>query len=52
MAENNIVFVTEYEAPKDFEKIWSKNIKITGRGVSQKHGRGSHTKRVEKLYIV
>lgn len=52
MAENNIVYVSEYKAPQDFEKIWSREIKITGRGVSQKHGNGSHTKRVEKIYLV
>ena len=52
MAEHNIVFVTEYEATDDFEKIWSKTVKVTGRGISQKHGKGSHTKRGEKLYIV
>ena len=52
MSEHNIVFVTEYEAPSDFEKIWSKTIKVTGRGISQKYGKGSHTKREEKLYVV
>ena len=52
MAEHNIVFVTEYEAPSYFEKIWTKTIKITGRAVSQKFGNGAHTKRVEKLFLV
>jgi DNA adenine methylase len=26
MAKDNIVFVSEYKAPKDFQKIWSKNV--------------------------
>jgi len=52
MSEHNIVFVTEYKAPRDFEKVWSKNIKMTGKMVSQKYGKGSYTLRVENLYLV
>lgn len=52
MAENNIVIVSEYNAPKDFDKIWSTNVKVTNSGISKKYGRGSHTKRIETLYLV
>jgi len=24
MAKNNLVFVSEYSAPKDFKKVWSR----------------------------
>jgi DNA adenine methylase len=30
MSKDNIVFVSEYSAPKDFEKIWSKKSNLTG----------------------
>jgi DNA adenine methylase len=35
MAEHNIVFVTEYEAPDDFEKIWSKHSRTTGKTMKE-----------------
>jgi DNA adenine methylase len=47
MAQDNIVFVSEYKAPKDFEKIWSKVVKITGLQV-----KGAYTSRSENLYLV
>ncbi len=31
MAENNIVFVSEYKAPKDFERIYTNNVRTSGK---------------------
>lgn len=50
MAENNIVFLSEYNAPKDFEYIWSNTSKLTG--VSKAQGKHKSKIRVEKLYII
>lgn len=47
MARDNIVFVSEYKAPKDFEKIWSKVVKLTGV-----QSKGSYVTRSENLYLV
>ena len=47
MSKNNIVFVSEYKAPDDFEKIWSKVVKITGL-----QAKGGCTSRSENLYLV
>ena len=44
MAENNIVFVSEYSAPPDIEKIFSSSHRLTSSN--------KDNKRVEKLYIV
>jgi len=35
MSENNIIFLSEYKAPKDFEKIWSKNSRTTGKNMKE-----------------
>jgi DNA adenine methylase len=40
MSEHNIVFVSEYKVPKDFEKIYSTNVKTAG------------SNRIDNLYIV
>ena len=47
MSENNIVFVSEYNAPDDFQKIWSKDVKITGLQC-----KGTYISRTENLYLV
>jgi DNA adenine methylase len=47
MSENNIVFASDYNAPDDFEKIWSKDVKITGLQV-----KGAYVPRTENLYLV
>ena len=49
MAEDNIVFVSEYKAPKDFEKIWSKTSCMTGNIHKSKGKKGN--KRTENLYL-
>ncbi len=47
MSENNIVFVSEYKAPKGFELVWSK------RGSSGTNARGNSPHRIiEKLYMI
>jgi DNA adenine methylase len=45
MSEKNIVYVSSYNAPKDFECIFSSSHKLTGINTSNK-------KRTEKLYII
>ena len=45
MAENNIVFVSSYKAPKEFQLIFSSTHKLTGNAV------GVNKNRVEKLYV-
>nr|DAH38563.1 MAG TPA: hypothetical protein [Caudoviricetes sp.] len=46
MAKNNIVLVSEYNMPDDFECIWKKEIKTTlGNNLT------SNNKRTEKLFI-
>ena len=52
MAKHNIVFISEYKAPKDFEEIFRKTTKVTGKSISEKYGKGKHTKRIEKLYLI
>ena len=52
MSEDNIIFTSEYKAPKDFEEIWSKNTKVTGKNISEKYGKGNSSNRCEKLYVV
>lgn len=49
MAKHNVVFVSEYLAPKDFECIFSSTHKITGFSPTAKVKRA---KRTEKLYII
>lgn len=46
LAKNNIVLISEYDMPNDFECIWQK-----GRKVLQKSDRVIGDKAVEKLYI-
>jgi len=46
MAENNLLFVSSYEAPKDFKCIWSKTHKLTGEQKNNKN-----KERVEKLFV-
>ena len=46
MAENNLLFVSSYDAPKDFKCIWSKTHKLTGQQKNNKN-----KKRVEKLFV-
>lgn len=31
MSENNIIFLSEYNSPKDFEKIWTENSRTRGK---------------------
>lgn len=47
MSENNIVFVSGYSAPKDFEKIYSSKHKLTGIGARKRS-----KERVENLYVL
>ena len=51
MSENNIIFISEYSAPKDFTKIWSKTTKLTGKNIKKKHNK-NHIKRIEKLFVI
>lgn len=46
LSENNLVFVSEYEAPEDFTTIWSKEVKLEIRDAA-----GVRKDRVEKLFI-
>jgi DNA adenine methylase len=50
MSNNNIVFVSEYTAPREFEQIWSSTSKLTG--VSKSQGKHKSKIRTEKLYLV
>lgn len=52
MSEYNIIFISEYKAPKDFEEIWSKNTKVTGKTISKKYGKGNYSNRREKLFLL
>ena len=52
MSEDNIIFVSEYKAPTDFEKICSKNIKVTGKTISKKYGKGNSSNRCERLFLL
>jgi hypothetical protein len=45
MFENNIIFVSEYTAPKGVNKIWTKYIKSGGY-------RGRKNITSEKLYLI
>lgn len=48
MSENNIVLVSEYNMPDDFECIWEKELKTSlGSGVNK----NSNRNRIEKLFI-
>ena len=50
MSKNNIVLISEYNMPNDFECIWSKNV-----STSMDNGRdsiGDKSNRVEKLFII
>lgn len=46
MAKNNIIFVSSYDAPKDFELVFSSYHKLTGIGSGKNDKR-----RTEKLFI-
>jgi DNA adenine methylase len=35
MAKNNIVFISEYSAPSDFTKVWSRNCRTTGNSKTE-----------------
>ena len=50
MSEHNIVFLSEYKAPKDFTEIWSSTSKLTG--VSKSQGKHKSKSRTEKLYVI
>ncbi len=50
MSKNNLVFVSEYNAPDDFIEIWSKSSKLSG--VSKNEGKHKSKVRIEKLYVV
>ena len=50
MSKDNIVLVSEYDAPKDFIHIWSNTSKLTG--VSKAQGKHTSKVRVEKLYLI
>ena len=47
MSRNNIIFVSSYEAPKDFIEVMSSSHKLTGVIHS-----GANKKRTEKLYVL
>ena len=46
MSKNNIVLISEYNMPNDFECIWSKDLLCSLNNVG-----GSSTNRTEKLFI-
>ena len=48
MSEHNIIFVSNYKAPRGTELVYKTNYKLTG---SKKH-MTSNNKRVEKLYVL
>ena len=50
MSKHNIVFISEYNAPPDFELIWSHTSKLTG--VSKSQGKHTSKSRTEKLYVL
>lgn len=54
MAEDNIVFVSSYDAPEDFEEIFSISRKITGISpdLLKKNKPQKNRLRTEKLYVV
>jgi hypothetical protein len=52
MSKNNIVFVSEYKNPRNFNLILSIKNKLTGISPSQKKSKRKSKKREEKLYIV
>ena len=45
MSKDNIVFVSSYTAPKDFEEIFSSSHKLSGASVKNR-------KRIEKLFLI
>lgn len=47
MAKNNIVLVSEYNMPDDFECIWQKETKTT----LDNNRTSDNSKRTEKLFI-
>jgi hypothetical protein len=47
MAKDNIIFVSSYNAPKDFSVIFSSTHKLTGIGSAN-----NNKKRTEKLYVL
>jgi DNA adenine methylase len=47
MSKHNIVFISEYNAPKDFESIFSSSHKLTGISPGKKN-----KKRTENLFII
>lgn len=46
MSKDNIVIISSYTAPDDFDCIWTKDVKLVGR-----YGNGGFVERTEKLYI-
>lgn len=48
MAKDNILFISEYNMPKDFEKIWSKKDRISGINTNNR----DNVKRTEKLFLL
>lgn len=49
MAKNNIVFISSYSAPKDFEQVFSKKVKINLNSPNMKN---KNISRTEKLFII
>lgn len=49
MSENNIVLVSEYSMPDDFQCVWSKQVKVSVD--SNKKHNDNKNNRVEKLFI-
>jgi len=47
MSENNIIFVSEYKAPRGFVNVFKKSLKLTGNSKNMKNN-----KRQEKLYVL
>jgi DNA adenine methylase len=45
LSEDNIIFISEYDAPEDFIEVWRKDVKLEIRD-----GDGKRKDRIEKLY--
>ena len=49
MSENNVVLISEYDMPEEFECIWSRDLRSSlGRGVNKEKDNA----KIEKLFIV
>ena len=50
MSKNNVVLISEYNMPDDFECIWEKESKVNFD--SNRKSDDNKNKRVEKLFII